>query len=562
MQNQRLNTGLRAPTGYNQQRQVTTINHAFLNMGERPVTQQGMLGIKPTTAGPKRKVISRSYFLVLLKQKISDLTTEIANFREQKERLQKEIEVQKNLETHHAKLTAEVRELEGTLADYNLAMDKQRSGTRPEDLLNIKEHISLQNRKLRTQVDHIFTERKNVEEKIAMMEERVAELKSTADLKLNELSQTERQEYRRYEQELKEAEAEFQTRMAKLEEISRRCVEQESAIRMDNSRLKANQIKEGMARFEARRADLEDKLSENSLTFEELRSKLMEQVKAEKLEIQGLEKRAKELRKLGEATSKKLGKMINEEKNGNEIDEDQKRKFEVLYQKEREINAFLENFESLRKKRYAEVEALENGNLRLAESINKNTAVLRKVPDQKDLEQMNKELIFKKQQAESSEETLERVQLEHMQRQEELHRIDQIQETLPERIQAFNRLLEDLKKDIQVFENRDREREELLKKAKWLTQRTKDLQTEGPKEAKALEAAEKEFQETLRRLQSHEQFTAFTEAEKQLSQAGQLEAGILNFIQMKQNDCDFGGQIEVIMKVSKEINAMVVAENK
>jgi intraflagellar transport protein 74 len=562
MQNQRLNTGLRAPTGYNQQRQVTTINHAFLNMGERPVTQQGMLGIKPTTAGPKRKVISRSYFLVLLKQKISDLTSEIANFREQKEHLRKEIEVQKNLETHHAKLTSEVRELEGTLADYNLAMDKQRSGTRPEDLLNIKEHISLQNRKLRTQVDHIFTERKNIEEKIAMMEDRVAELKSTADLKLNELSQTERQEYRRYEQELREAETEFQTQMGKLEEISRRCVEQENAIRMDSSRLKANQIKEGMIRFEARRADLEDKLSENSLSFEELRSKLMEQVKAEKLEIQGLEKRAKELRKLGEATSKKLGKMINEEKNGNEIDEDQKRKFEVLYQKEREIHAFLESFESLRKKRYAEVEALENGNLRLTESINKNAAVLRKVPDQKDLEQMSKELNFKKQQAESSEETLERVQIEHLQRQEELHRIDLIHETLPERITHFRQVLEGMKKDLEVFENREKEKEELKKKAKWMSQRINDLQTEGPKEAKALEVAEKEYQETLRGLQNHEQYAAFVEAEKQLSHSAQLEASILSFIQIKQNDCDFGGQIEAIMKISKEINTMVVAENK
>lgn len=43
--------------------------------------------MKPSTAGPKRKVLSRSYFLVLIKQKISDLTSEIAKFRDEREKI-------------------------------------------------------------------------------------------------------------------------------------------------------------------------------------------------------------------------------------------------------------------------------------------------------------------------------------------------------------------------------------------------------------------------------------------------------------------------------------------
>lgn len=42
-------------------------------------------------------------------------------------------------------LTKEVRNLEGQLADYNLALDKQRANTRPEDIRNIYEHIKIQN---------------------------------------------------------------------------------------------------------------------------------------------------------------------------------------------------------------------------------------------------------------------------------------------------------------------------------------------------------------------------------------------------------------------------------
>ena len=561
-QNQRLNTGLRAPTGYNQQKMVSTIHHQFLNIGERPVTQQGMLGIKPTTAGPKRKVLSRSYFLVLLKQKISDLTTEIAKFREQKEEFQKEIEVQKNLEIHHSKLSTEVRDLEGSLADYNLAMDKQRSGTRPEDLINIKEHISLQNKKLRNQVDNIFMERKNMEEKIGQLEDRISELKGTADLKLNELSPSEREEYKKCEYEVRELEHDHQNKAQNLEEVSRKIIDQEHSIRMDGVRLKSMQIKEGIIRFENKKIDLEDKLSENSLTFEELRKKLMDKVKVEKSEIQNLEKRVKELRKLNDTTLKRLNKILNEEKGGNEIDDDQKKKFEILYQKENEINHFLESFENLRKKRLSEIELLENGNLKVVDNITKNLNILKKVPDQKDLEQMTKELGFKKQQAENSEETLERVQIEHLRRQEELQRVDEIQETLPERINQFKVLLEEMKKDIGVFENKDKEKEDLIKKTSFLRKRIKEIEVETMRQNSTDNEAEKEFNEQSKKLQTHEQFQAFFDVEKQLSQTAQLEASILNFIQMKESDCDFSKQIDSILKISKEINAVLIAENK
>lgn len=562
LQNTRLNTGLRAPTGYNQQKIVSTVNHAFLNMGERPVTQQGMLGIKPTTAGPKRKVLSRSYFLVLLKQKISDLTSEIADFREQKEHLQNEIEVQKKLETHHSVLASEVRDLEGTLADYNLAMDKQRSGTRPEDLLNIKEHIALQNKKLRAQVDLIFTERKNVEEKVAILEDRICELKGTADLKLNELSHSQKTEYLQFEAEVSDLELELKHKSLNLEDLSKKIVDQENGIRMDSLRLKSIQIKDGISRFEAKKNDLDDKLSENSMSFEELRSKLMDRVKVEKNEIQALEKRAKELRKLADATANRLNKIVNHKKGGNEIDEEQKRKFEVLYKKETEINAFLDNFELMRKKRFADIESLETSILRISDHINKNMNILRKVPDQNDLEQMNKELNFKKSQAENSEETLERVQIEHLRRQEELQRVDEIQETLPERIAQFKILLRNLKAEIAVFENKDKERETLSQKTKFLKKKIIEIEAENSKDGRSVEALENDFNEQHKKLQTHEQFAAFFETEKLLSQTAQLEAGILNFIQLKENDCNFTLQVDAILKLSKEINAVLIAENK
>jgi hypothetical protein len=57
-----------------------------------------------------------------------------------------------------------VRGLEGQLADYNLALDKLRVNTRPEDVKVAYQHVKNQNDKLKSELDDVFLERKKMEE--------------------------------------------------------------------------------------------------------------------------------------------------------------------------------------------------------------------------------------------------------------------------------------------------------------------------------------------------------------------------------------------------------------
>jgi intraflagellar transport protein 74 len=50
-------------------------------------------------------------------------------------------------------LNNEVRQLEGQLADYNLALDKLRTNTRPEDVKNTYQHVKNNNEKLKLELD-------------------------------------------------------------------------------------------------------------------------------------------------------------------------------------------------------------------------------------------------------------------------------------------------------------------------------------------------------------------------------------------------------------------------
>lgn len=57
-----------------------------IKVADRPVTQQGLSGMKTGMKGPQRQILDKSYYLGLLRSKISELTTEI-------NKLQKEIEM-------------------------------------------------------------------------------------------------------------------------------------------------------------------------------------------------------------------------------------------------------------------------------------------------------------------------------------------------------------------------------------------------------------------------------------------------------------------------------------
>jgi intraflagellar transport protein 74 len=314
--------------------------------------------------------------------------------------------------------------------------------------------------------------------------------------------------------------------------------------------------------LEAKKKELEDKLNENSLTFEEIRAKLMDKVKTEKGEIISLENHAKELRKLTEKISKRLTKITNIENGEGEMNEEQKSKFEVLHRKEKEVNMFLESFDALRKKKLAEVEFLESANVKLAESIARNLKVLSKTPNHQELEQQSNELNFKKQQTENSEQTLERVQIEHCRRQEELQRVDEIQETLPERITQFRKIIETLKEEIGKLENPEKDKNEIIKKTMFLKDKVKFIDSFKEVLNREIDKLESEFNDQSKKLQTHEQFPAFFEKEKKLSQTAQLEASIINFIQLKENDCDFSANTEKISEVLTELNALLIAKNK
>ena len=90
-----------------------------------------------------------------------------------------------------------MRQLEGQLADYNLALDKLRTNTRPEDVKNTFHHVKNNNEKLKAELDDIFIQRKKNEEETERMQNELQGIHKQMELRLNELDPYQRQEYQK-----------------------------------------------------------------------------------------------------------------------------------------------------------------------------------------------------------------------------------------------------------------------------------------------------------------------------------------------------------------------------
>uniref|UniRef100_A0A8C9NAP6 Intraflagellar transport 74 n=1 Tax=Serinus canaria TaxID=9135 RepID=A0A8C9NAP6_SERCA len=77
-----------------------------IKVADRPVTQQGLSGIKTAMKGPQRQIMDKTYYLGVLRSKINEITAEIS-------KLQEEVEMYKQEKSVY--LSYEKREAEGIL---------------------------------------------------------------------------------------------------------------------------------------------------------------------------------------------------------------------------------------------------------------------------------------------------------------------------------------------------------------------------------------------------------------------------------------------------------------
>lgn len=120
--------------------------NAQIRVAERPMTKQGLTGMRTATGrGPQRAIYDKSYYMGQLMAKITDLATEISRMQKEVDQFNQENATFLTYEKRAEGLAAEIKELQGQLADYNTLLDKINTDTEMDDIVQDYNAVSLFN---------------------------------------------------------------------------------------------------------------------------------------------------------------------------------------------------------------------------------------------------------------------------------------------------------------------------------------------------------------------------------------------------------------------------------
>lgn len=125
--------------------------------------------------------------------------------------------------------------------------------------------------------------------------------------------------------------------------------------------------------------DLELQTNEMNLPLPEARERLQNRIKQDNAEIKQMDKEMIETKKMIDTYQQNI-KDISQDMVENKQQSGEEQKYEILYQKEKEINSFTEQFEQERVQYEKEIKEIQQHNAALLEHMQKNMARQNKLP--------------------------------------------------------------------------------------------------------------------------------------------------------------------------------------
>jgi len=119
--------------------------------------------------------------------------------------------------------------------------------------------------------------------------------------------------------------------------------------------------------------DLELQTNEMNLPLPEARERLQNRIKQDNAEIKQMDKEMIETQKMIDTNQQNI-KDISQDMVENKQQSGEEQKYEILYQKEKEINSFTEQFEQERVQYEKEIKEIQQHNAALLEHMQKNMA--------------------------------------------------------------------------------------------------------------------------------------------------------------------------------------------
>eukprot|EP00736_Rhodelphis_marinus_P007084 Rmarinus@m.13400 len=426
-----------------------------VNVSDRPVTREGMTGLRtavPGTAGGGRRFQDRTYYLGLLRNKMSEMTNEIESLQAEVERSDQDSFTQAQLQRKIDDLEKVVTDRRRLLATYNITLDKLRQKI---DVAEIEElyHAAKSEKDTESRrTDDAFKARKQIDEKIRETNAKIEELYARREQRLNQLAPDARDRYQYLLEESKQLRGAAQQRHTELEALNAELARLDADLKLDVLKERASKLQEEMSVADEHVRKLKEELSAPRKSPQEMKQDLLGRVKDANAEISQTERSVQTVEEqIGKLHDRirRIDQELDEGKDGN--DAQKMEKFELLRKRDTQISSFLDEFEDRWAQDYAAVTQHQEDILQILEGYSRDLGAGAALPSNAQFEEMRAELEFKKEQLNRSTTTSATLHQELSLRQAELDRMAGLDERVAKDVATLEEEFKRLDEEIAVF---------------------------------------------------------------------------------------------------------------
>uniref|UniRef100_A0A8C3EV57 Intraflagellar transport 74 n=1 Tax=Corvus moneduloides TaxID=1196302 RepID=A0A8C3EV57_CORMO len=508
-----------------------------VKVADRPVTQQGLSGIKTAMKGPQRQIMDKTYYLGVLRSKTNELTTEINKLQEEVEMYKQEKSVYLSYEKRAEALAGEIKDFQGQLADYNMVCCCQILILNAIPFILLLNFLKVQNDRDTQSMDKVFTERQVTEKLIQAVEEDIKREKVVADDIMKDTSQENQAKY----MEMKAANEKLsQELIVQQQELDALNVEEESLraeIAHSGVKQKAVQMYEKLHELKEHRDKMiaEDKNVESP---QEERERLLNQARTENVvmlaEVKGkIDHFKKVIQRLDMDLENHRGNMIRD---------------------------FLETFADVKSQELERKAQIEANVVALLELTSRNLNHMKQISSvtNQELKIMQEDLTFKSNEMQKSQSTAKSLITESQKLQMDLQKMELLEGKMVGELASLKDKIEQTKAELEIYNNLPALKASGEEKKKKLQDDKEKLTKCSHAFKKIMEHLNAQYETLKKELQENETHSQLTNLERKWQHHEQNNFMMKEFIATKSQESDYQPIKKNVKKLVKEYNQALI----
>ncbi|NXB72863.1 IFT74 protein, partial [Donacobius atricapilla] len=533
-----------------------------IKVADRPVTQQGLSGIKTAMKGPQRQIMDRTYYLGVLRSKTNELTTEINKLQEEVEMYKQEKSVYLSYEKRAEALAGEIKDFQGQLADYNMVVDILNTSTDMAEVICDYNVLKVQNDRDAQSIDKIFTKRQATEKLIQAIEEDIQHEKVVADDIMKHMTPENQAKYMEMKAANEKLSQELVVQQQELDalnvkEESLRAEIAHSGVKQDAVELyeKLHELKERRDRIIAEDKSMESPQEERERLLKQARIENV--VKDDSQKIASMERQLAEVKEKTDYLKKVIQRLDTDLEN---YKGEENWKYKELKKREESMDNFLETFEDVKNQELEGKAQIEANIVALLEHLSRNLNHMKQISSvtNQELKIMQEDLSFKSNEMQKSQSTAKNLITESQKLQMDLQKMELLEGKMVGELASLKDKIEQTKAELEICNNLPALKASGEEKKKKLQDDKEKLTKRSRAFKQIMEHLNTEYETLKKELQENETDSQLTNLERKWQHLEQNNFMMKEFIAAKIQESDYQPIMKNSRKLVKEYNKVLI----